>query len=75
MRIASMLLGLALLGLLLFFGLLAAGVLLVGGSVLLFWRYSTRARRAAFAKTTEAPKPQVLEGKFVVLRNERPTTR
>ena len=74
-RIVSVLLGLALLGLLLFFGLLAAGVLLVGGCVLLLWRYWTRARHATFGKATDAPKPQVLEGEFVVLRNERPTTR
>ena len=75
-RLASVLLGLALLGLLLFFGLLAAGVLLVGGSVLLLWRYWTRARRATFAKATNrAAKPPVLEGEFVVLRNERPTAR
>ncbi|MEO8748051.1 MAG: hypothetical protein ABI379_10425 [Rhodanobacter sp.] len=70
----SALLGLALLGLLLFLGLLAAGVLLIGGSVLLLWRYWARSRRATFARTSNTSQPQVLEGEFVVLRNERQST-
>jgi len=71
-RLVSVLLGLALFGLLLFFGLLAAGVLLVGGGALLLWRYWTRTRRPASAGTGQASRSQVLEGEFVVLRSERP---
>lgn len=73
-RLASVLLGLALFGLLLFFGLLAAGVLLVGGGALLLWRCWMRARQPASARASHASRPQVLEGEFVVVHSERPTT-
>lgn len=75
LRLASVLLGLALLGLLLFFGLLAAGVLLIGSSVWLLWRRWIRGRHARFAATDHAAGSQVLEGEFVVLRSERHGTR
>ncbi|MEO5811202.1 MAG: hypothetical protein ABIU96_05475 [Rhodanobacter sp.] len=78
-RVLSLVVGLALLGLLLIFGLLAAGILLVGGSALLVWRYWTRKRQIAApsANVTASPdaQPKVLEGEFVVLRREGPATR
>lgn len=77
LRAASLLLGLALLGLLLFFGLLAAGILLVGGGVLLAWRQWKKLRappRKAGAGAGTA-RPPVLEGEFVVLSSERRSPR
>lgn len=75
LRIASMLIGLALLGLLLFFGLVAAGILLVGGGVLLAWRQWQRLRAKPAATRAGASSPPVLEGEFVVLSSERRSTR
>jgi threonine/homoserine/homoserine lactone efflux protein len=76
LRVVSMLLGLALLGLLLLFGLVAAGVLLVGGGVLLAWRQwkKLRAQPAAAARAGSS-RPPVLEGEFVILSSERRNTR
>lgn len=79
LRILSVVVGLASLGLLLFFGLLAAGILLVGGSALLAWRYWTRRRPVVGGnpsfRTTHGTQPKVLEGEFVVVQRERSATR
>jgi len=75
LRAASMLLGLALLGLLLFFGLVAAGVLLVGGGVLLGWRQWKKLRARPGAARPGSSGPPVLEGEFVVLSSERRSAR
>ena len=78
-RILSLVAGVAALGLLLIFGLLAAGILLVGGSALLAWRYWVRRRPlgsvSANPGTTQATPPKVLEGEFVVVQREHSTTR
>ena len=72
-RAVSLLLGMALLGLLLLFGLAVAGVLLVGGGLWLVWRQWQLRRAMAHAPTAPAgPPPDVLEGEFVVLRQDRP---
>lgn len=73
LRAVSLLLGLALLGLLLFFGLVAAGILLVGGGVLLAWRQWKKLRSPPGKAGTGAATPPVLEGEFVVLSSERRT--
>jgi Flp pilus assembly protein TadB len=73
-RALSLLLGLALLSLLLVFGLVVAGVLLVGGGVLLAWRYWT-ARRMPRPTAAQRNHPQVLEGEFVVIQSGRTATR
>lgn len=75
LRAASMLLGLALLGLLLLFGLVAAGVLLIGGGVLLAWRHWKKLRAHPGAAQAGPGRPPVLEGEFVVLSSERRSTR
>jgi hypothetical protein len=73
MRALSLLLGVALITVLLVFGLMVASVLLVGGVLLLAWRQwkhgSMFARPAA---AYAAHKPAVLEGEFVVVRQGRP---
>lgn len=70
-RALSLLVGVALVGVLLVFGLVVASVLLVGGGLFLALRQWTRGRgvqRTAAA----AHKPEVLEGEFVVLRQTGP---
>jgi hypothetical protein len=74
LRAVSLLLGLALLGLLLFFGLVAAGILLVGGGVLLAWRQWKKLRNPPGKGGTTTARPPVLEGEFVVLSSERRST-
>ena len=73
-RALSLLLGVALIGLLLLFGLAVAGVLLVGGGLWLVWRQWQLRRAMAHAATTApaSPAPDVLEGEFVVIRQDRP---
>jgi len=71
-RAASLLLGLALIGLLLVFGLVVAGVLMVGGVVLLAWRHWTGGRTPRAAAPRRGHAPEVLEGEFVVLHPNRP---
>ena len=79
-RVLSLLVGLALLGLLLVFGLAVAGVLLFGGAVLLIWRQWKYRRMASSTTTASHAAPhaassgQVLEGEFVVIQSERRTT-
>ncbi|WP_049621875.1 hypothetical protein [Frateuria defendens] len=70
-RALSLLLGVAVVGVLLVFGLVVASVLLVGGGLLLAWRQWKGAGKAA--PTPRAThRPQVLEGEFVVIRDGRP---
>jgi hypothetical protein len=72
-RALSLLLGLAVVGILLVFGLVVAGVLLVGGGLLLAWRQWKRGRGvAAPAPGYRARQPDVLEGEFTVIRQNRP---
>ncbi|TBR36922.1 MULTISPECIES: hypothetical protein [Dyella] len=73
-RALSLLVGVALVGVLFVFGLMVAGVLLVGGGLLLALRaWTTRGRRASAQAAAARPqhKPEVLEGEFVVLRHTR----
>ena len=74
-RALSLLLAVAMLGVLLVFGLAVAGVLLVGGGLWLAWRQwkLARAPRASAAASPSAP--NVLEGEFVVIRESRPAAR
>ena len=71
-RALSLLLGVALIGLLLVFGLVVADVLMVGGVMLLAWRYWTSSNRLAPGSARREHQPQVLEGEFVVLHHNRP---
>lgn len=70
----SLLLGVALLGVLLVFGLVVGSVLLIGGGVLLAVRQWKHGRRTTM--TPGAPRasdqPAVLEGEFVVLPRNHP---
>jgi hypothetical protein len=68
-RALSLLLAVAMLGVLLVFGLALAGVLLFGGGLWLAWRQWKRARTplAPLARSNK-PAPEVLEGEFVVIR-------
>lgn len=72
-RVLSLLLGVAVLGVLLVFGLVVAGVLLVGGIVLLAVRQWKQGRAPTKPLAPHAkPQPAVLEGEFVVIRQDRP---
>ncbi|MFA6229666.1 MAG: hypothetical protein WC617_05745 [Rhodanobacter sp.] len=74
-RFLSLLIGIAVMGVLLVFGLVVAGVLLVGGGLLLAlrqWKLSRNATKPAQADS--AHQPAVLEGEFVVIRQNRPIT-
>lgn len=72
-RALSLLLGVALVGVLLVFGLVVAGVLLVGGGLLLVWRqWKLHHGPAKPATARTAHQPDVLEGEFVVIRQDRP---
>lgn len=74
-RFLSLLVGLAVVGVLLVFGLVVAGVLLVGGGLLLAVRQWKVARNAADpSHANAAHQPEVLEGEFVVIRQNRPIT-
>jgi hypothetical protein len=69
----SLLIGVALIGVLLLFGLVVAGVLLVGSGLLLAWRQWKRGRVSAKAATPHAAQSgDVLEGEFVVIQQGRP---
>lgn len=71
MRIFSLVLGVLLVGVLLLFGLVVASVLLIGGGILLAWRH----RRGAVAPAQQhkaGHQPEVLEGEFTVIRQDRP---
>jgi uncharacterized protein (DUF58 family) len=74
-RALSLVVGIALLGLMLIFGLVVAGVLLVGGGLWLAlrqWKSARTITRTAPAAATRAP---VLEGDFVVVHEGRPAAR
>jgi len=73
-RALSLLLGLALFGVLLVFGLAVAGLLLVGGAVLLVVRQWKRGRTAPTATARAEAEPAVLEGEFVVISQRGPVT-
>jgi len=72
-RALSLLLGVALVGVLLVFGLVVAGVLLVGGGVLLALRHWKQGRAPASPGVAPHGRPpEVLEGEFTVIRQNRP---
>ncbi|MDO1528129.1 hypothetical protein QMK61_04710 [Fulvimonas sp. R45] len=74
-RALSLLLGLAVVGLLLVFGLVVAGVLLVGGAIVLAWRQWKLGHAGARPVPGQGKhQPEVLEGEFVVIRQDRPVT-
>lgn len=74
-RALSLLLGLALIGLMLVFGLMVAGVLLLGGGLLLIWRQWTHRHHVKPPPAAQAGHPsEVLEGEFVVIRHDRTVT-
>ena len=68
LRVLSFVLGLAALGVLAVFGLMVAGVLLVGGAVFMLWRHWKLARTSAAARPAQPRSTDVLEGEFVVIR-------
>ena len=68
-RALSLLVGVAVVGVLLVFGLALAGVLLFGGGLWLAWRQWKQAHASlASAVRTNQPAQEVLEGEFVVIR-------
>ena len=74
-RALSLLLGVALIGVLLVFALVVAGVLLVGGGVLLAvrqWKHGRAPAKPAVPNAHAAHQPTVLEGEFVVIQHGRP---
>ncbi|TCV95990.1 hypothetical protein EC912_102339 [Luteibacter rhizovicinus] len=75
-RVFSLLAGLAVLGVLLVFGVVVLGVLAVGGIVFFGWRQwkLARARATGAAPAAQARAkhdPNVLEGEFVVINQNR----
>lgn len=75
-RALSLIVGVALLGVMLVFGLVVAGVLLVGGGLWLALRQWNRARAVGrAAPAAGGTRPPVLEGDFVVLHDRRPIAR
>lgn len=73
-RALSLLLGLALIGVLLIFGLMVGGVLLIGGVLLLAWRHWVHGRQLKQPASQGEHQPEVLEGEFVVVHQDRPVT-
>ena len=73
-RALSLSVGIGVLGAMRVFGLVVAGVLLVGGGLWLALRQWNRARAVGRAAPAGA-RPQVLEGDFVVLHEGRPVAR
>lgn len=70
LRVLSVLVGVAVIGVFLVFGLVVFGVLLVGGIVLLAlrrWKLGGAPVNAAAAAARPAHAPEVLEGEFVVI--------
>jgi len=72
-RALSLVMGIALVGVLLVFGLVVASVLLFGGAVLLALRQWNRRSKAAPA-ATRPQSSEVIEGEFVVLQRSRHAT-
>jgi hypothetical protein len=75
-RALSLVLGLAVVGVLLVFGVVVLGVLMAGGLVFLAVRQRKLAHghvaAAAPPSATKAKDPNVLEGEFVVIRQNTP---
>jgi len=71
MRALSVLAGLALLGVLLVFGVVVLGVLAAGSIAFLVVR-QWKLARAPRAASTAQHKPEVLEGEFTVIHRGRP---
>jgi hypothetical protein len=57
------------------FGLVVAGVLLVGGAVVFALRHWSRKRATVSSVGGRAHKPEVIEGEFVVLHQTRHAAR
>lgn len=73
LRALSVLIGVALIGVLLVFGLMVAAVLLVGGGLWLAVRQWRQGRMPGSTTTAAGTsQPAVLEGEFVVIRQGRP---
>ncbi|HXP01079.1 MAG TPA: hypothetical protein VN813_11265 [Luteibacter sp.] len=73
-RALSLVLGLAVVGVLLVFGVVVLGVLMAGGLVFLAvrqWKLA-HGRVAGAAQPAAAKDPNVLEGEFVVIRQNTP---
>ncbi|MGF6710501.1 hypothetical protein QFZ41_001465 [Luteibacter sp. W1I16] len=72
-RALSLVLGLAVVGVLLVFGVVVLGVLMVGGLVFLAVRQWKLAQgRVPASRPSPAKDPDVLEGEFVVIRQNTP---
>ena len=75
LRALSLLVGVAVIGVFLVFGLVVFGVLLVGGVLLLaLRRWKQGSARVGATAAHAAHKPEVLEGEFVVIEQERHAT-
>lgn len=74
-RLISLVVGVALLGLMLVFGLVVAGVLLVGGGLWLALRQWQAVRAVNKPVARHGRQPDLLEGDFVVLHQGRPSAR
>ncbi|MDQ0010897.1 hypothetical protein J2T07_003103 [Luteibacter jiangsuensis] len=73
-RALSLVLGLAVVGVLLVFGVVVLGVLMAGGLVFLAvrqWKLA-HGRAAGTARPASPKDPDVLEGEFVVIRQNTP---
>ena len=70
-RALSLLVGLAVIGVLMVFGLVVATVLLVGGGLVFALRQWSRKRATAAPAGRRAHQPEVIEGEFVVLHQTR----
>ncbi|MHA6205174.1 hypothetical protein ACXU4B_12175 [Dyella soli] len=73
-RALSLVIGLALVGVLMVFGLVVAGVLLVGGSLVYALRQWSRSRASLSPAGRRTRAPEVIEGEFVVLHQNRHAT-
>ena len=74
-RALTLLVSIALASVMAVFGLVMAGVLLIGGGLLLALRHWNRTRAAGRAVPASRRHAQVLEGDFVVLHDGPPAAR
>lgn len=74
-RALSLLVGLAVVGVLMVFGLVVASVLLVGGALVFGLRHWSRLRAASPASARSVHQPEVIEGEYVVLHQTRHAAR
>ncbi len=75
LRVLSLLLGLAVIGVLLTVGLVVGGVLLIGGAILFAvrqWKRTPFPSPQAANSARPSPRTQTLEGEFVVISQSRP---